>query len=78
MAAYSVIMYVYCVDLLLLQGVGGGAQPLPLDWGQGPNNLNTAAPGVFAASTDATFPSALEGNYVQVEGRPDKTLMGFV
>lgn len=27
-AAYSVIMYVYCVDLLLLQGVGDGAQPL--------------------------------------------------
>ena len=25
-AAYSVIMYVYCVDLLLLQGVGDGAQ----------------------------------------------------
>ena len=27
-AAYSVIMYVYCVDLLLLQGVGDGTQPL--------------------------------------------------
>ena len=27
-AAYSVIMYVYCVDLLLLQGIGDGAQPL--------------------------------------------------
>ena len=27
-AAYSVIMYVYCVDLLLLQGVGDGVQPL--------------------------------------------------
>ena len=27
-AAYSVIMYVYCVVLLLLQGVGDGAQPL--------------------------------------------------
>ena len=55
-----------------------GAQTLPLDWGQGAFNLNTAGTGVFAASTDATFPSALEGNYVQVEGRPDKTLMGFV
>ncbi len=55
-----------------------GAQTLPLDWGQGAFNLNTADTGVFAASTDASFPSALEGNYVQVEGRPDKTLMGFV
>lgn len=27
-AAYSVIMYVYCVVLLLLQGAGDGAQPL--------------------------------------------------
>ena len=55
-----------------------GAQTLPLDWDQGANNLTTANTGVFAASTDSTFPSALEGNYVQVEGRPDKSLMGFV
>ena len=55
-----------------------GAQTLPLDWDQGAFNLTTANTGVFAASTDASFPSALEGNYVQVEGRPDKSLMGFV
>ena len=55
-----------------------GSRTLPSDWDSGVNNLTTATTGVFTAASDSTFPEALEGNYVQIEGRPDKTQMGFV
>src|SRR5699024_7655543 len=49
-----------------------GEQTLPVDWGKSSNDLDTAPTGVKLASTDPDFPAALEGNYVQIEGRPDK------
>ena len=55
-----------------------GAQTLPLDWSQSANNILTVNTGVFNRSNDPTIPAMLEGNYVQVEGRPDKNEMGFV
>lgn len=55
-----------------------GSQTMAREWTAGPNNLTTAASSVFAASTDATFPEALTGNYIQVEGRPDKNGVGYV
>ena len=49
-----------------------GEQTLPADWGKSSNDLDTAPTGVQPASSDPDFPAALEGNYVQIEGRPDK------
>ena len=49
-----------------------GAQTLPTDWGLSSNDLTTAPTSVFPASDDPDFPAALEGNYMQIEGRPDK------
>ena len=53
-----------------------GAQTLPTDWSKSSNDLSTAPTGVQPASSDPDFPEALEGNYVQVEGVPDKN--GYV
>ncbi len=53
-------------------------QTLPEDWSKSSNDLDTAPTGVQLASSDPDFPAALEGNYVQVEGIPDKTAyVGF-
>ena len=49
-----------------------GEQTLPVDWGKSSNDLDTAPTGVQPAGSDPDFPAALEGNYVQIEGRPDK------
>ena len=46
-----------------------GAQTLPTDWGLSSNDLTTAPTSVFPASDDPDFPAALEGNYMQIEGR---------
>ena len=55
-----------------------GEQTLPADWSKSSNDLDTEPTGVKPASTDPDFPEALEGNYVQVEGRPDMTqYVGF-
>ena len=55
-----------------------GAQTLPTDWGLSSNDLTTAPTSVFPASDDPDFPAALEGNYMQIEGRPDKVeYVGF-
>ncbi|HIQ84145.1 MAG TPA: DNRLRE domain-containing protein, partial [Candidatus Pullichristensenella stercorigallinarum] len=55
-----------------------GEQTLPADWSKSSNDLDTEPTGVKLASTDPDFPEALEGNYVQVEGRPDMTqYVGF-
>ena len=55
-----------------------GDQTLANDWTVGPNNLATANSSVFSASTDSTFPEALSGNYIQVEGRPDQNGVGYI
>ena len=55
-----------------------GAQTLPTDWGLSSNDLTTAPTSVFPASDDPDFPAALEGNYMQIDGRPDKVeYVGF-
>ena len=53
------------------------AQVLPVYWTKATNTLNTATTGVKARSTDSTFPSALSGNFIKIEGRPDKDKVGF-
>lgn len=55
-----------------------GSQTLAREWTAGPNNLTTAASSVFAASNDPTFPEALTGNYIQVEGCPNKNGVGYI
>lgn len=56
-----------------------GAQTLPVDWSKAANTLATDKTGVFARGTDSTFPSALSGNYLAIEGVPNKTTyVGFV
>ena len=55
-----------------------GSQTLAREWTAGPNNLTTAASSVFAASNDSTFPEALIGNYIQVEGVPSKNSIGYI
>ena len=40
--------------------------------------MTTAATGVKVPTASDNFPAALEGNYVQVEGRPNKSAVGFV
>ena len=55
-----------------------GEQTLPLDWDAGVENMTTAATGVKVPAASDNFPTALEGNYVQVEGRPNKSAVGFV
>ena len=55
-----------------------GSQTLAREWTAGPNNLTTAASSVFTANNDSTFPEALTGNYIQVEGRPNKNGVGYI
>ena len=56
-----------------------GSQMLPDDWSKATNTLSTSKTGVCSRSTDNTFPTALSGNYLAIEGTPNKsTYVGFV
>ncbi len=56
-----------------------GSQTLAQEWTKAGNNLTTASNGVIIPSANEGFPEALTGNYIQVEGRPDKaTYVGYV
>ena len=54
-----------------------GSQTLPADWTKATNTLSTANTGVKASNTDSSFPEALSGNYLAIEGAPDKAYVGF-
>ena len=55
-----------------------GAKTLAYEWAQGTSNLTTAPTGVFASSTDSTFPTALSGNYIQLEGIPNLANVAYI
>ena len=55
-----------------------GSQYLPNDWSKAANTFTTSDTGVKSRSTDPTIPSALSGNYLSIEGSPDRAFVGFV
>lgn len=55
-----------------------GSQYLPNDWSKAANTFTTSDTGVKSRSTDPTIPSALSGNYLSIEGAPNRAFVGFV
>ena len=55
-----------------------GTQMLPLDWTKASNVLTSGVTGVHDRGDDPSFPDALSGKYLAIEGVPNKAYVGFV
>ena len=55
-----------------------GTQILPLDWTKADNVLTSGVTGVHDRGDDPSFPDALSGKYLAIEGVPNKAYVGFV
>lgn len=54
-----------------------GTYTVPTDWTAASNTLTTGNTGVHLRTDDSTFPSALSGNYLAIDGVPNKNYVGF-
>ncbi len=54
-----------------------GSRSLPTDWTEGSNVLQNTSNGVISGSNDSTMPDHLSGNYVQLEGVPNKAYVCY-